>query len=971
MGRVAAGFRAKRNSVRLCRLELRNWCQHAELVIDFPEASIIRIAGSNNAGKSNLIRAIGRVLAQGRSEYGDATDLRYGTQEGAIRLTALTHAHTKFTISRVMKNKQSKVALEYEDQSLANADEITRMLQEWFGRPATLLQLFIAPQGKIANLLKERGRHRLTQFIEICGFKGFLEKQATLNRFIRAFPTIVDPAPLLADAEIRKNQFLQAVAAKENALNQLRSKVDLERQVVHLQEIRTLRQNAESELKRKAERLQRLEAQTTRPLPKLEQLQQKLRQGQERVRWARSCTEHQKAYVLRKGIVETQTALELNPEDKTDYGQLIEELSRQLQHAIARQNELQQSEQQLRQLQRELAQLEQERREKEQMLAGLDYDLVWHHLELDDLVHIQKQTFRISNQERELESLQTDQERLKSVPEPSSEILRVCQASEDKLQELASLHRHVERATVNCPLCLRDWETAARQERVQDLHSQLTAMQTDLKRADQAWKTYQSWQDAQQKLPQVEAQVQTITRSLADARRVLETHLSELHLPPAEQKRIGAIIANHQRVKAAQKIPLERIAELQQQVKAAEQIVANSSAEDQQLKELIQSANGRMRNLLQRQTAAIAYSNRRARLQQQHDSLQSQLATIEQHLEPRPPDFQSETDYQAILRDAESALSSLQIQFQEATQEWTARFEQAKDIEALRSAVAAETTRLQSLIWGAEQEQRLADLAKQLEERQRLTTELQILQQQRQTLEEQMSELQAVLERFQRQTRHLADLEAVSEFLSYDNGPLKFLTTFFGDVLAHTNLLLSDMCLPVKLHMGDDLEILVEDHNAPASSALALGGGYSNLIGIAFRIALQKMILPQVHVIILDEPSTHIDEANMELLIPFFQRLKHNLAGYGIEQCILIDHHPAWQNADLGLIQIGQGLGAGRDDKGRAFRVEQGEAVTSLNDNVNHSGAAFLRRSNSRKHLHPKSGLRPDHPLQERAVRRW
>ena len=57
--------------------------------------------------------------------------------------------------------------------------------------------------------------------------------------------------------------------------------------------------------------------------------------------------------------------------------------------------------------------------------------------------------------------------------------------------------------------------------------------------------------------------------------------------------------------------------------------------------------------------------------------------------------------------------------------------------------------------------------------------------------------------------------------------------------------------------------------------------------------------------VILDEPSTHVDESNMELLIPFFERLRDNLHTYGIAQAILIDHHPAWRNSSVGIIQLG------------------------------------------------------------------
>ena len=58
--------------MKLLRLELKNWCQHPELDITFPDEPIIHLSGPNNGGKSNLIRAIGRVVAQGRSDFGNA-----------------------------------------------------------------------------------------------------------------------------------------------------------------------------------------------------------------------------------------------------------------------------------------------------------------------------------------------------------------------------------------------------------------------------------------------------------------------------------------------------------------------------------------------------------------------------------------------------------------------------------------------------------------------------------------------------------------------------------------------------------------------------------------------------------------------------------------------------------------------------------------------------------------------------------
>ena len=90
---------------------------------------------------------------------------------------------------------------------MVKAEEITKQLEAWFGPQETLLQLFIARQGKISSLLVEKGRDRLRKFIEICGFKGFLEKQTALNRFIKIYPTNYGESALLPFRSIRCMNF--------------------------------------------------------------------------------------------------------------------------------------------------------------------------------------------------------------------------------------------------------------------------------------------------------------------------------------------------------------------------------------------------------------------------------------------------------------------------------------------------------------------------------------------------------------------------------------------------------------------------------------------------------------------------------------------------------------------------------------------------------------------------------------------
>jgi DNA repair exonuclease SbcCD ATPase subunit len=484
-------------------------------------------------------------------------------------------------------------------------------------------------------------------------------------------------------------------------------------------------------------------------------------------------------------------------------------------------------------------------------------------------------------------------------------MLKACQASEAKLQEIVSLHRHAAAAADTCPLCQRAWETAAVIHRRSELDAQAKELQHDVSKSQEATAEYQKWIQAQAEIPKMREQIQKAESACAEKRRELAAQMAAFQLPESEIAQVGVVIAGYQKVREAMNPPVQEARTLRDQIAPETAADQERAAEDDRLAQDLEKGNQRIRELLQQQTEAGHRATKGARLKQQIETLQRQVAELEQDLGAKPEDYQPEADYQELCQARERELNQAQDGFQRASRDWTERFEQLRTVEALKTGITSSEQKVEVLVWGQVQEERTTQVQQIIAQIQQLSTEINLLQQQADKLGVQMNELQREKQRFDQQAGNVADMQAVSAFLSYDNGPQKFLASFFQEALGQTNLLLSEMGLPVKLHMGTDLEIMVEDRNAQESSALALGGGYSSLVGIAFRIALQRMILPRVHVLILDEPSTHIDEANMELLIPFFEKLKENLSHYGIEQCLIIDHHPNWRNTTTAVINVG------------------------------------------------------------------
>ena len=324
--------------------------------------------------------------------------------------------------------------------------------------------------------------------------------------------------------------------------------------------------------------------------------------------------------------------------------------------------------------------------------------------------------------------------------------------------------------------------------------------------------------------------------------------MTGFQLPEGEIVQAGAVSRAYQKVREAMNPPVQEAQTLRERIAAETTADQEQAAEDGRLAQDVEKGNQRIRELLQQQTEAGNRATKRARLRQQIETLQSHLAEMEKDLGAKPEDYEREADYRELCQTRERELNQAQDAFQRASRDWTERFEQMRSVEALKTEIASAEQKVRDLVWGEIQKERTTQLQQAIAQIQQLNAEINLLQQQADKLRVQMEIWGEKRERFDQQTRNLADMQAVSAFLSYDNGPQKFLTSFFQEALSQTNLLLSEMGLPLRLHMGADLEIMVEERNSQESSALALGGGYSNLVGIAFRIALQRMILPRVHV---------------------------------------------------------------------------------------------------------------------------
>ena len=888
--------------MKIKKIQLDHWCQHTSLCLTLPDAPIVRISGPNNIGKSNLIRAIGRALAQGRSDYGDASDIQYGAKQAEIILDMETADRTAFTISRVIKEKQSKATLLIPGTDpITSSDEIQKMLTQWFGRPETLLSLFIASQGAISRLLKTEGKQRLVEFIEICGFKSFLVKQAAINKLIKSFPVLEDPTLLIKELEAKQIGLESEVRQKKSELNDAQ-KATLLHQVNQLKKRQTLFLQNTEDINSKTEELTKLEASTDK-LPDLRQIEQLIKQIEGDIELAAQVQRYNLKVCLEKEITGLKADLFNNKEDQTDYPALIQQANGTIQANHQQLQAISEIEQQLKTAETELTRLEGLVTTANVKIKELTVSHAWFQISSADLQSMQALKATQDTYQAQARKASEQLKEAQNTQPPTQEILKAVQATEGRVQELKSLRIHAEKADKHCPLCTQPWLAQAIKDRISVLEQSIATAESELKLAPAAQVSYQTWLKAQQDLPRLQQAMVNAEQNLATTTAQLNSLLAKLNLPVADLSQLNHIVSTFTITQNYFSQATTDLSALQALVQTKTAEVSANKSRKASIEAVNATAAVSLAKILENQAKAQAAQTARVRTQATLENKENLLLPVTEAT--LPASYQPGINYEELTSIKQQELKQQQQLFRDASAAWAAAAEKANQCAVLKKQIAASQQSLIQQAWTELQETELKQKENTIQEITAKEAEVRLLESQIKTLGAEITSYEGKKQAFTKQAIKVADLQAVSNFLSYDNGPQKFLELFFKDTLNQTNSLISEMGLPVSLQLGTNLEIMVLDKNKRLSSSLALGGGYSNLIGIAFRIALQKLVLPKVNTVILDEPSTHVDEANMELLIPFFEKLKGQLHTYGIEQCIIIDHHPAWRNSSVKVIELG------------------------------------------------------------------
>lgn len=179
--------------MRLVSVHLQNFCQHRDLLIEFPPG-ITGILGGNGRGKSNAVKAIRFALIGDSANEGPrAEDMNWHAPEGERGSVTLEFEQngTPGRIKRAVN--QTRTSLKFGEESInSTAAANARILDIMGVTKKTVEEIIFVMQGEIESVLFERPADRAKKFQRLFGTEEAERIRVLLQQEISRLPE--DPA---------------------------------------------------------------------------------------------------------------------------------------------------------------------------------------------------------------------------------------------------------------------------------------------------------------------------------------------------------------------------------------------------------------------------------------------------------------------------------------------------------------------------------------------------------------------------------------------------------------------------------------------------------------------------------------------------------------------------------------------------------------------------------------------------------
>lgn len=843
--------------MRIERLEIENLGPHKHLDLDM-DASVVGIVGNNGAGKSNILTAIDIALDKNLNKRNKETYIRnFGMEDGATKATIKLWWRKNGKAGHIVCTIQAsgiRRKLTWDGETFTKDAEVTAKIGEIMGvDKAAITNAIFTKQGQLADLINGTPSERQGLFFRLLNL-GFLEPRAAeLARSIDSIKdSYIDYGPALDEV---KASIKELTIELEEAKAKLAAYRDTSAMLSNLAALQ----------------LARTEVDTV----------------------SRLIDVHQG--VMRKSQSELQSLLAEAGYNSRD------EMAQALQDSYYVANELA----------AKINQLSQHQRNRKEW----DY---WHPIlrEATNDCQILEQELATSEKVEELtvklEALRVEHARCIAVEESGKHVEQCLKEKEGASQELIRL------------ITLRDSEEMVNcRHTIDTCNKSLEPALIQLGDYQRTLSLYNT--DGSAKM----GECPTCGRAIADISEAeiaqLQTSLSNVTAQIKQLKEI--IAANEKKLQLEVEGPISC---------AGDRCIATDGmyvSAMRQYRQLTSETVPRSADIIGEEIATVEGKMSRVQeLETQLREAQMQRATAEKalsnYLEPGcEPKIVKQDDLEALLKQqkeystyrdtlydfvnrANSIVHSISVYSTALDTEDRPRLETANSVleEKLKLLEADFTEAEMVVILSGEFEEFCESLRNELMWHNTHKKTVETLERSLAAKEARETEIWALIGKNSKKMELVKELAEARSLILKTGVPSMYMSDVFKKVVGSVNQLLEQM--EANFYVTEDKDtpltfkfVRVDDSSGYEMPQATLSGGQAIRLALALLVSVQKLVLPEVGLLVLDEPSSHIDADGVQSMASMFLRLGEIWENSDM-QLIIVDHNPALISSVGKLIRL-------------------------------------------------------------------
>lgn len=861
-------------------LKLRDFISHADTKLEFPVGVTVLI-GPNGAGKTSIVDGIVFALFGEKVRGEGVSDLiRSGCSSAEVELS-FEEGGKEYTIRRTRKRTTSDALLLKNGEAIATGKSVTEEVLKLLklDKETAINSLFVR-QGEVARLVDAEPRERKLIMGKLIGLERLERAWQNMHSVLDHFKDKCKDYNVVKREFELKSKDSEEIEAKLKKIEVEvgKKKEELEIARKDLEKVKEDLETWENKRRRYSELTQdlsKLEERLREVSSNLESLKVELEEAEKAKEEVRKIEpEIAKIEVLEKLISLTSKRGEI--ENKTNYIQ-----------------------EELRRVSSLLSDLEKTKAAYEKYLVLSD-----------EQIRLRKEYEKLREVEKEFTTVKTEVEFLKEeIDETKSEISDLesralellpeatLEAKESRLKELESKLSEIEEKT-----SILKEEQGQIQGRISEIKEYLSILgEAEVCPVCRSQLTPQHREEVKRDFErEMELLGQKLVEKVEEAKR-LDKEKSELDrllkkIGNLNVERLEKLRGELKNLEEGLKTSLAKLGELEKEVSKISELGEKLKDVERELKELKEDYERHVaaKRALERERSVGEIERDQKDLNTELAKLEGEISELFSRLGYEPENAEDELKNLRKLEKHFEVLKSKATRVEELRKKFLEKEEEVKSVETEIKDKKREISALGYSEEGyREAQERYREASEKVRE---LETELREIEKQR---SEKLSELSELKKDIESLKVRLAELEKVNEFVKKldrirqafsRDGVQKLLRERLAPLISELagNYIESFNLDITGIIVNEDFEISIMKQGGEVSIK-SISGGEKVAVAIALRLAIAKVLSESISTIIMDEPTTHLDEERRRDLVDIMRNFLRECST--IPQMIIVTHH--------------------------------------------------------------------------------